>query len=122
MTETMTAPSTRPAARPTPSELRGWRWLRVEREDISFATVRPGVLLTEVTVRNAGPHRTEPTPALLQTAPLGAFVRWQPLAVVTIQSLAPGESTVLRGEYHYETPQVLGTPDKLPPDRVLTAL
>jgi hypothetical protein len=125
MTETMTAPSTRPAtraARPTPSGLRGWQWLRVEREDIAFATVRPGVLLAQVTVRNDGPHPTEPTPAVLQTAPLGAFVPWQPLALVTIPSLAPGESTVLGGEYEFETPRALGTPDKLPPDRVLTAL
>jgi hypothetical protein len=125
MTETTTAPSTRPAtraARLTASQLRGWRWLQVEREDISFVTLRPGVLLAEVTVRNTGPERTEPTPAVLQSAPLGVFVPWQPLALLTIPSLAPGESTVLRGEYRYETPQALGTPDKLPPDRVLTAL
>src|SRR5690349_9656891 len=125
MTETTTAPSTRPAtrtARPILSEFRGWRGLRVEREDISFSTARPGVLLAEVTVRNDGPHRTGPAPALLQSAPLGAFVPWQPLAVFTIPPLDPGESTVLRGEYRYETPRALGTPDRLPPDRVLTAL
>jgi hypothetical protein len=29
---------------------------------------------------------------------------------------------VIRGEYQYEAPQAIGTPDKLPPDRVLTAL
>jgi hypothetical protein len=125
MTETTTAPSPRPAtraARPIPSAFRAWEGLRVGREDISFVTLRPGVLLAEVTVRNAGPGRTGPAPAVLQSAPLGAFVPWQPLAVFTIPSLAPGESTVLRGEYHYEKPRALGTPDKLPPDRVLTAL
>src|SRR5437763_13948023 len=121
---TTTAPTTRPAARAARPNLppRAWQGLRVEREDISFVTVRPGVLLVEVTVHNDCPDTTPPTAAILQSAPLGAFVPWKPLALVTVPSLGPGESTVVREEIRFETPQALGTPDKLPPDRVLTAL
>jgi hypothetical protein len=59
---------------------------------------------------------------MLRSAPLGAFVPWQFLDVVQVPALEPGESAVVRGEYHYETPRTLGGLDKLPPDRVLTAL
>src|SRR4030095_8363498 len=87
-----------------------------------FTTVRPGVLRTEITIHNEGSHRTEPTAGVLQSAPLGVFVPWKFLDVVQVPGLAPGESTVVRGEYRYETPPALGGLDKLPPDRVLTAL
>ena len=101
------------------SELDG---LCVEREDITFTTVRPGLLRAEITIHNAGRVPTGPTFGMLRSAPLGAFVPWQFLDIVRVPALAPGESTVVRGEYRYETPPALGGLDKLPPDRVLTAL
>jgi hypothetical protein len=96
--------------------------LEVEREGIVFRTVRPGFVLVEVTFRNAGPHRTGPTLGILRTAPLGAFVPWQPVNVVQVPSLEPGESVTVTGEYRYATPQPLGSIDRIPPERVLTAL
>ena len=114
------------SARPDKSPERGavyaWRQLRVEREDIVFTTVSPGLLRTEITIHNESTHRTEPTVGVLQSAPLGVFVPWKFLDVVRVPSLEPGEATVVRGEYRYETPLALGGLDKLPPDRVLTAL
>jgi hypothetical protein len=94
----------------------------VEREDIAFTTVRPGVLGVEITIRNPGAHPTAPTFGVLRSAPLGAFVPWRFLDVIEVPALEPGESTVVRKEYRYEKTRALGGPNKLPPDRVLTAL
>jgi hypothetical protein len=124
----MTAAATSPtrAVHPTRSPDRGapteWTDLQVEREDIAFTTLRPGVLGVEIAIRNPGPRHTAPTFGVLRSAPLGAFVPWQFLDVVPIPAVAPGESIVVRREYRYEAPRALGGPGKLPPDRVLTAL
>jgi hypothetical protein len=96
--------------------------LSVGREDIRFTTAEPGLLVVELTVRNAGDTPTAPTAAVLGSAPLGVFVPWQPLGVVQVPSLGPGESAVVEKQYRYDTPQPLGGVDRLPPDRVLTAL
>jgi hypothetical protein len=116
---TVTASLPRPI---TPPGIANWHNLHVAREDIVFFTPRPGVLRVEVTVSNRGPGSTQPTAALLRSAPLGAFVPWQPLDVLAVPALAPGESTVVTGEYRYDAPEVLGSIDKLPPNRVLVAL
>jgi hypothetical protein len=42
--------------------------------------------------------------------------------LLEVPLLAPGEVTVVRREYDYDTTQPLGGIDKLPPNRVLTAL
>ena len=39
-----------------------------------------------------------------------------------VPALEPGESIVVASEYEYDTPQTLGSIDKVPPERVLTAL
>lgn len=96
--------------------------LVLDREDIAFTTPRPGVLAVAVTVRNTGPGLTRATPALLRSAPLGAFVPWEPLDTLVVPPLAPGRSVVLRGEYALPRPVALGGADKLPPDRALVAL
>jgi hypothetical protein len=121
-TTTSPARSARPDASPPRGAGHDWSGLRVEREDIVFTTVRPGIFRVEIRVTNAGARRTEPTVGVIQSAPLGAFVPWTFLDVVRVPGLAPGESTVVGGEYLYDTPPALGGLDKLPPDRVLTAL
>ncbi len=78
--------------------------LSLDREDITFANITPELVRFEVTVCNDGPERSEPTFALLQAAPLGAFVPWQPLE---------GLST---------RPAPLGPPDRVGPRQLLTAL
>jgi len=113
------ATSTAPVSQVRPSGLPS---LSVEREDIVFGTLRPGRLFAEITIHNTGEERSETTVAVLQSAPLGVFVPWQPLGVIRVPSLAPGGSTTIREEFTYTTPQVLGSIDKLPPERLLTAL
>ncbi len=114
------------SACPAESNLRdaipGWDALRVEREDITFTTVRPGLLEVEITICNEGNNPTKPTFGMLRSAPLGAFLPWQFLDVVRVPALAPGEAIVVRKAYRYESPPALGGLDKLPPDRILTAL
>lgn len=96
--------------------------LTVIREDINFSTIRPGVLGVEIAVRNKGPRRSEPTFGILRSAPLGAFVPWRPLAVLQIPAIAAGGSVVIRHKVRYRAPAVLGSADKIPPNRLLTAL
>lgn len=103
----------------SPNALNG---LSVEREDIVFSTPHPGLLRVEITIRNTSANRTAETCAVLRSAPLGAFVPWQFLDIVQVPVIEPGESVVIRKEYQHETPRALGSIDKLPPNRVLTAL
>jgi hypothetical protein len=96
--------------------------LHVERTDIVFANINPDRVGIEVTVWNRGDGRSEPTLAVLQAAPLGAFVPWQPLALLPVPALEPGEPHVLRAEAVHAHPTPLGEPDRLSPRRLLTAL
>jgi hypothetical protein len=96
--------------------------LLVERKDVRFADFAPGRVGIDVTVRNAGGEPSAPTVAVIQAAPLGAFVPWRPLAVLPIPALGPGEDFVLRTEALRPAPAPLGPPDRVPPRRLLTAL
>ncbi len=96
--------------------------LSLDREDITFANITPELVRFEVTVCNDGPERSEPTFALLQAAPLGAFVPWQPLGIIRVAALEPGESFVLRTEGLSTRPAPLGPPDRVGPRQLLTAL
>jgi hypothetical protein len=96
--------------------------LCVERADIQFANAAPDRLAIAVTVRNVGEARSEPTVAVLRSAPLGAFVPWRLLTGVAVPALEPGESAVLRTEVRDQPPAALGTPSRVPPRRLLTAL
>ncbi|HEX4612893.1 MAG TPA: hypothetical protein VH092_32170, partial [Urbifossiella sp.] len=75
-----------------------------------------------MTVRNPGATATPPGMAQLRSAPLGAFVPWQPLDFLLLPPVAPGGSAVLRGEYALPKPVALGGADRIPPDRALVAL
>jgi hypothetical protein len=96
--------------------------LCVERTNIHFINVAFDQLAIAVTVQNLGEARSEPTVAVMQSAPLGAFVPWQPLTRLAVPALKPGESVVLRTEVRYQPPSALGAPGRVPPRRVLTAL
>jgi len=96
--------------------------LRVDREDIEFTDIAPGRVAIAITVTNAGSSRSHPTGAVIQAAPLGAFVTWRPLTVLRVPSLGPGESVVLRTEVERAIPKPLGPPERLPPARLRTAL
>jgi hypothetical protein len=96
--------------------------LIVRPTDIEFSNTRPDQVEIHVTVRNAGPERSFPTIARMAAAPLGAFVPWRPLAIARIPSLAPNKTHLVRLEAHESRQRPLGSPDQVPPGRVLTAL
>jgi hypothetical protein len=96
--------------------------LCVERSDISFCDVREGTVRIEVTVHNVGEQRSRPTPMRLESAPLGAFVPWQPLTQLMVPPLEPGESRALSVDVARPQEAPLGDFDRLPPKRLLTAI
>jgi hypothetical protein len=96
--------------------------LSLERNDINFANITPERVAIAVTLRNRGDQPSEERVAIVQAAPLGAFVPWRPLDAVLVPSLEPGESFTLRLEARRGKPAPLGPPDRLPPQRLLTAL
>jgi hypothetical protein len=96
--------------------------LHVCREDIRFHDHVPGRVQIEVTICNRDEAPSGPTFALLQAAPLGAFVPWRPLNVLPVPALGPGESVTLRTEAPRTRTKPLGPPDRVPPRQLLTAL
>jgi hypothetical protein len=96
--------------------------LHLERTDIAFSNVSPERLRIEVAIWNHGEERSAPTHTVLMAAPLGAFVPWQPLAVLPVPAIEPGQSFVLRTNVPRTLPAPLGPPDRVPPRLLLTAL
>jgi len=70
--------------------------LCVERRDIRFFHVSPGTVRIEVTVHNDGATRSHRHPLVLQAASFGAFLPWSPLARLTVPSIEPFASRVVR--------------------------
>src|SRR5262245_39841391 len=89
--------------------------LSLAREDITFSNISPELVRIEIAVWNDGPGRSLPTLAVVQSAPLGAFVPWWPLTALLVPELGPGESTVLRTETRQTSPAPLGPPDRILP-------
>jgi hypothetical protein len=96
--------------------------LRLEREDIHFRNLSPTTVEIEATVTNDGDSPSAPSVAVVSAAVLGAFVPWQPLTALAVPALEPGESAVLRGAVPAPTAAPLGTPDRVTPQQLLTAL
>jgi len=96
--------------------------LRVERTDISFQDLAGDRLRIQVTVHNPGARRSQPTSMRLESAPLGAFVPWQPLTVLPVPALEPGDSRELSIEVAHAHPAPLGEFNRIPPKRLLTAV
>jgi hypothetical protein len=96
--------------------------LRVDRTDISFHNLDENTVRVEVKIHNAGDGRSRPTPLRIESAPLGAFVPWQPLTRLLVPPLDPGESRVLSVDVARPRPIPLGDFDRVPPNRLLTAV
>ena len=96
--------------------------LAVDRVDIVFANIAPDRVQIQITVHNRGAFPTPPTRAVIQAAPLGAFVPWRPLASVDIPLLLPGDSHTVALEANPLQPLALGRPERVPPRRLRTAL
>src|SRR5436853_355481 len=91
--------------------------LSLERTDISFHDLPGDKVLVQITVRNTGTGASRPTPMRLESAPLGAFVPWRPLAQLVVPALEPGESRELSVEVKRPRPMVLGDFDRVPPKK-----
>jgi hypothetical protein len=96
--------------------------LIVRRRAIEFTDVSPGRVEIKITVTNTGRYRSPGTTAVIQAAALGAFVDWRPLAVLPVPVLEAGESAILRTQAKRVIPKPMGSIDRLPPGRLLTAL
>ncbi|MHC4305895.1 MAG: hypothetical protein ACYSW2_15660, partial [Planctomycetota bacterium] len=94
----MTMTLVRQAARSARSDL------RVDRTGIRFRNSSPDTVTIEFSVRNAGTKRSSPTEALIQAAPLGAFVAWRELGPVAVPALEPGQEVVLRARATSDPP------------------
>ncbi|PWU18614.1 MAG: hypothetical protein C5B50_08650 [Verrucomicrobia bacterium] len=96
--------------------------LVVERTDILFQDLDGDTVRINIMVRNEGEGLSKPTTMRLESAPLGAFVPWQPLAVVPVPELKPGESHEVSVDASRAHPTALGEFDRTPPQKVLTAV
>jgi hypothetical protein len=96
--------------------------LRVDRTDISFHDLDERTVRIQVKIHNTGDVRSSPTPIRLESAPLGAFVPWQPLARLIVPPLEPGESRVQTVDVARPQPIPLGDFNRVPPKTLLTAV
>ena len=96
--------------------------LEVRRTDITFADVAGDMVEIKIRVRNVGGLPSDPTPVRVESAPFGAFVPWQPLARLLVPALDPGESRELTTVGKRPRPVPLGSFDRVPPRKLLTAL
>lgn len=96
--------------------------LEIRPEDIGFSSLGPDRVQIEITVRNAGCATSDQTPVHLQSAPLGAFLPWQPLTTLIAPPLAPGSDVTLRAEVQRQAARPLGDFEGLPPEALLTAV
>jgi hypothetical protein len=103
-----------------PSVLEGE--LRVERTDISFEDLPGDCVRICVRVHNEGGRRSKLTFMRLESAALGAFVPWQPLGLLYVPQIEPGESRELSIDVRRPQPAPLGDFDRVPPARLLAAV
>jgi hypothetical protein len=96
--------------------------LIVARQDITFTDVDRDRVQIAITVTNAGASRSRSDLAIVRAAPFGAFVNWQMLTALPVPPLDPGESTVLRTDAGRVFPRPAGSPDRVSPGRLLTAM
>jgi hypothetical protein len=96
--------------------------LQIRRQDIEFRDVAPDRIEITIKVTNAGTRSSLAERAVIQAAPLGAFVPWQPIISLPVPPLEPGQSTILQTEAQRYVPRPLGDFGRLPPSRILTAM
>jgi hypothetical protein len=93
----------------------------LSRNDIDFLSVGDRVCI-EIRITNRSERRSAPGCVVLTAAPFGAFVPWQPLVSLPLPALAPGKAVYLRSGAVPWRPEPLGSPDRVPPRKLLTAL
>jgi hypothetical protein len=96
--------------------------LSVSRSDITFANITEEEVAIEVRVTNPSVWPSAATRMVLQAAPMGAFVPWQPLATLDVPALRGGETRTVRTLVRALQLRPLGDPARVPPKKLLTAL
>ena len=88
--------------------------LALDRKDINFEDLTEDIVRISVRIHNRGWRRSAPTTVRLESAPLGAFVHWQSLAVLPLPPIEPGESRVVTVD--------VARPGPLPPAKSAVAV
>jgi hypothetical protein len=96
--------------------------LSIARQDIDFFSLDRGRVAIQIRVANRSAVGSPAATAIVRAAPFGAFVPWQTLASVSVPALAPGKVCYLRTGAAPLHPEPLGSPDRVPPRKLLTAL
>ncbi len=96
--------------------------LVVDRTDITFEDLDGETVTIRVRIRNESGFPSKPTFLRLESAPFGAFVPWQPLAVLPVPPIEPGESRELSIDAKRPHPAPLGNFDRIPPTALLAAV
>jgi hypothetical protein len=73
--------------------------LDVQREDIRFGNIKPGLVWLEVEVHNRGTRASMVAPMEVRVAPFGAFVTSKTLDALVVPSIPAGSSTIVRTLY-----------------------
>ncbi len=87
--------------------------LRADRTDISFQNITPDLVRVDVHVSNDGSLWSPPTEVAVQSAPLGAFLTWQPLLTLSVPPLAPRSSAVVSGSAWVPQPAPVAGPEEV---------
>jgi hypothetical protein len=97
--------------------------LRADRTDISFENLTPDLVRIDVRVTNEGSLPSPATEVYVESAPLGAFLGWQPLRALAVPALPPGQSTVISGTAWVSRPAApLGNPRSVTPAQLQAAV
>jgi hypothetical protein len=96
--------------------------LSISRHDIEFFNVDPSRVAVEIRVMNVADQPSAAETVVLRAAPFGAFVPWQPLGILSLPALAPGQVVYLRTGARTIQPEPLGRADRVPPRELLIAL
>src|SRR5262249_7149799 len=82
----------------------------------------PDLVRIDVRVTNEGTLPSPATEVFVESAPLGAFLTWQPLRALTVPALMPGQSTVISGTAWVPRPaEPLGKPQTVTPAQLQAA-
>jgi len=95
--------------------------LCVEPSDITVQDVGPDQVRIEVVVHNHGDTTSSARMMRIESAPLGAFVPWKPLAEIWIPPIPPGWVQRVRTVAERIRRQPQGQPPNIAPGRILAA-
>ena len=97
--------------------------LRVRRRDIEFHDLEADRVRIEITVHNESDSPSSPTTMRVDVAPFGAFLPWRTLTERPVPPIpARGRTVVAFDATRPATTGALGSFERLPPARLLTAV